>query len=82
MARVPVTSRSFSIHFAIEEEFLTSMLKITDTDSNVISWHATRSDPLANIPTANVLAKLKLWHFEMNTTRGLTLDPLISETCS
>lgn len=48
-------------------------------DFNVISWHATRSDPLANIPTANVLAKLKPWHHEMNTTRGLTPGLLIPE---
>ena len=48
-------------------------------DFNVISWHATRNDPLANIPTANVLAKLKPWHHEMNTTRGLTPGLLIPE---
>ena len=48
-------------------------------DFNVISWHATRTDPQANIPTANVLAKLQPWHFEMNTTRGLTPGLLIPE---
>ena len=48
-------------------------------DFNVISWHATRNDLLANIPTANVLAKLKPWHYEMNTTRGLTPGLLIPE---
>ena len=48
-------------------------------DFNVISWHATRTDPHANVPTANVLAKLSPWHFEMNTTRGLTPGLLVPE---
>ena len=48
-------------------------------DFNVISWHTTRTDPRANIPTANVLAKLSPWHFEMNTTRGLTPGLLVPE---
>ncbi|KAL8796518.1 MAG: hypothetical protein Q9195_001192 [Heterodermia aff. obscurata] len=48
-------------------------------DFNVVSWHTTRNDPSANIPTANVLSRLQPWHFEMNTTRGLTPGLLIPE---
>ena len=48
-------------------------------DFYVISWHATRRNPNANVPTANVLAQLQPWHFEMNTTRGLTPGLLVPE---
>ena len=79
MTRVAIDSRSFSMHSTIEKQLLTSVLNITDTDPSLNSWDSTRNDLQANVPTASILAKLKLWHVEMNTTRGLTFGLPIPE---
>lgn len=46
---------------------------------NIISWHATHLNPRANLPSANILAKLTSTQLEMNSSRGLTPGLLVPE---